>query len=134
VPFLLEFRRVARINAKTKDDEKRASLDVTSSWVQLQQNPGAWTCHLRSEGELVREFRFAVASDGTLVSHAEESADPPLRFPTGVVMMEVSFGTPAKFDHGFSADAIEKGSWFGRPWSKGAAKMLGSLTGAKTKA
>jgi hypothetical protein len=131
-PYRLEFRKVVRLVAKTPDDEKRASLG--SDTVQLQKNPGAWTCHLRSAGELVREFRFQVAADGTLVRHPEEDAEPRLNFPKGTVMAEVSVGTPAQFDHTFSTDAIKKGSWFGRPWSKAASKMLGSLTGAKTKA
>jgi hypothetical protein len=97
-------------------------------FVVMNRNPGDWVCQYRSEGELVREFRFKVNAEGWLAPHPEQSGPNALNFPPGATLLEQKFGAP-KLNHAFSAAGVQAEAFFGRPWSKAPATqaMLKSL-------
>jgi hypothetical protein len=80
--------------------------------------PGAWACDLRSDGQVLRSFRFQVSAKGrVLPSAAQGAAGFPLLHPD---VVHVDMRIPAK-GHGetrFRPQAIRKSMRYGMPWPK----------------
>ena len=119
VQMTLRFKHVGRVAFSSPDRARLFAGDV-ADWVQLNKNPGDWKCEYRSGGEVAREFRFRVAADGTLLPHGEQSpGTAALNLDPGQVMVGIRFPSGGKFDAAnvYSADAMRRHSFFGRPWT-----------------
>jgi len=112
----------------------RGAGGVTTSAHELATNPGQYMCALRFRGETVREFRFAVAPNGDIVAHAEQSGPGAVMLTPGMTLIDTRFPNPTLWEHGVSPAAIRAGSFAGRPWRTAAsvATMLGALPSANT--
>jgi hypothetical protein len=97
--------------------------------IYLTEHAGAWSCQLRDQGTVLREWKFTVDAKGDVVRHAEQAGwplHPNMRF------VETTF-SKAAWDEVFNPDAIKKSVMFGRPWSNPASLkgMFDALPPAK---
>lgn len=101
----------------------------TDALVFLGDHPGDWSCDVRSEGEVLRTFRFSVDAAGIVVPHALE-ADPgfPPLLP-GLHVCDVRLPAASARDAAIDPDAIRAGFQYGTPWAVPAAvaDMLAAL-------
>lgn len=98
----------------------------------LGEHPGLWSCDLRSEGNVLRTFRFQVDAAGRVAAHAEESGAGAMRVLPGLHLIDVRLPTPNAIDAAVDPAAIRRASQYGRAWTSGAAvaEMLGALPAA----
>jgi hypothetical protein len=97
--------------------------------VFLGEHPGLWSCAVRSEGQVLRTFRFVVGDDGRIVPHAEETGAGAMRMIPGLHLVDVRLPSPSPMDAAIDPAAIRRASQYGRPWSspEGVREMLGAL-------
>ena len=101
----------------------------TAETVFLGQYPGLWSCDLRSEGNVLRTFRFTADAQGRVVPHAEQSGPGALRMLPGLALIDVRLPSPNTIDTIVDPAAIRRASQFGRAWTQPDAvrEMLGAL-------
>ncbi|MBX7194126.1 MAG: hypothetical protein K1X94_18880 [Sandaracinaceae bacterium] len=109
-----------------------ASAGWSGPPVFLGDHPGLWSCDMRSEGVVLRTFRFQVDAQGQIVAHAAETAPGMPRMIDGLHMVDVRFPATNPRDAFFDPAAIRAGYQYGIPWSSPAAvaEMLGALPAA----
>ncbi len=97
--------------------------------VFLGEHPGTWSCDVRSNGAVVRTFRFEVDADGRIVAHAIEAAQGAPAMIGGLHLVDVRIPSPSPRDVAVDPAAIRAGWQYGTPWLVPAsvAEMLGAL-------
>jgi hypothetical protein len=123
----------------------RARLDVQNLWwgqrlasdgngyalgdvVFLGEHPGLWSCDMRSEGAVLRTFRFVVDASGRVAPHALETSPGAPPMTSGLHVVDVRFPSPGTRDAFFEPGAIRAGYQYGTPWPSAAvAEMLAAL-------
>lgn len=100
--------------------------------VFLGDHPGAWSCDVRSDGAVLRTFRFVVDADGRIAAHAIEAAPGAPRMLNGLHLVDVRLPSPSTHDVAIDPAAIRAGWQHGTPWLVPAAvaEMLGALPAA----
>ncbi len=89
------------------------------NWMYLVDHPGKRSLKIRIAGDVVRELRFSVLSNGQIQPHPEQNptAQGFLNLGPGRFFAETYFPNPNTFDIRFNPDAIRDGSLYGRPWT-----------------
>jgi hypothetical protein len=82
----------------------------------LGDHPGLWSCDLRSEGAVLRTFRFTADAAGRIVPHPEQTGPSALRLVPGTSLIDVRLPTPNPIDVAVDPAAIRRGAQYGRPW------------------
>jgi len=103
-----------------------------SSVVFLGEHPGLWSCDVRSEGNVLRTFRFDVDADGRVASHPVESGPGAPGMLFGLHLIDVRLPSPSARDAAIDPVRIRAGWHYGTPWSVPAAvaDMLSALPAA----
>ncbi len=96
----------------------KAETVANANWMWLVDHPGKWSLKIRVAGEVVRDLRFTVLSNGHIQRHTEQDAAVAgsLNLGPGRYFVETYFPDPNAFDVRFDPDAIREGMLFGRPW------------------
>jgi hypothetical protein len=104
----------------------------TTNVVFLGEHPGLWSCDVRSEGNVLRTFRFDVDAQGRVMPHALEAAPATPRMLNGLHIVDVRIPSPSPRDAAFDPAPIRAGWQFGTPWAVPAAvaEMLRALPAA----
>lgn len=104
-----------------------------TSIVFLGEHPGDWSCDVRSEGNVLRTFRFTVDASGYIVAHGTEgSAGMPAMLP-GLHIADVRLPASGGIDDAIDPAAIRAGFQYGTPWLPASAvtEMLAALPAAR---
>lgn len=110
-----------------------ASAGFSGEPVFLGDHPGLWSCDMRSEGAVLRTFRFRVDADGRIAPHAAE-ADPALpRLLPGEHLVDVRIPGASPRDAYLEPASIRAGYLYGVPWPSvpAIAEMLAALPPAR---
>lgn len=104
----------------------------TANVVFLGDHPGRWSCDVRSDGAVLRTFRFEVDAQGRIAAHPVESGPGAPRMLNGLHLVDVRIPSPSPRDASFDPAPIRAGWHYGTPWSVPAsvAEMLGALPAA----
>lgn len=123
----------------------RARLDMMSLWwgprvegasagwegepVFLGEHPGLWSCDMRSDGAVLRTFRFMVDAQGNVVAHGLEASPATPRMIERLHVIDVRFPVASPRDAFFDPAAIRAGFQYGTPWADPSAvsEMLAAL-------
>ncbi len=103
-----------------------------SNLVFLGEHPGLWSCDVRSEGAVLRTFRFVVDADGRVASHPVEGAQGMPGMLNGLHVVDVRLPAASPRDVAIDPAAIRAGMQYGTPWPAPAAvsEMLAALPAA----
>lgn len=96
--------------------------------MNLDQNPGEWSCDWRYEGATLRTFEFTVA-DGEIVAHPEEANGLSLRPTVHLARTIVPADSP--LDERLVPAAVRAGAFHGRPWTTDAARETAAAMPSK---
>lgn len=104
----------------------------TTNVVFLGDHPGLWSCDVRSNGAVLRTFRFQVGADGLVAAHGVESGPGAPGMLGGLHLVDVRLPSPSARDTAIDPAAIRAGWQYGTPWSVPAAvaEMLAALPAA----
>lgn len=80
----------------------------------LGDNPGAWSCVVRLEGTVVRQFDFEVGADGMIVGDAWNTGKNAVRLRSNTVA--VAMTVPKGIDPRVRPAAMKGSFNFGLPW------------------
>jgi hypothetical protein len=84
----------------------------------LGVHPGDWSCDLRWQGNVARQFRFHVTAEGRIAPHpAQASKDAPAVLD-GLSLIDTRIPTDSSLDQRINPDAIRAGMRYGQPWPK----------------
>ena len=89
----------------------------SDGWVALIDHPGKWVVKVYLEGQMFREWRFTVNSQGMIEKHPEQDQSNPgaLKFDPFKVFVNTYYPNPEDFDEQFDPAAIKAGSFYSRP-------------------
>ena len=109
-----------------------ASAGWSGPPVFLGDHPGLWSCDMRSEGVVLRTFRFEVDGQGQIVAHPVESGPGMPRLIERLHVVDVRFPASNPRDAFFEPAAIRASYQYGVPWPVPAAvsEMLAALPAA----
>jgi hypothetical protein len=104
----------------TREEAKAATnsdMDPADTRV-LAELPGAWSCDVRSDGQVLRTLRFEVTKEGRVAPHPAQSAPGAPRLLPSVAMVELILPKQNSFDERVRPDAIKASDRYGLPWPR----------------
>ncbi len=106
-----------------------ASAGWSGEPVFLGDHPGLWSCDMRSDGAVLRTFRFMVDAQGSIVAHSLEAAAGTPRMIERLHVVDVRFPATNPRDAFFEPASIRASFQYGTPWADPTAvsEMLGAL-------
>lgn len=114
----------------------RAVPGASAGWsgppVFLGDHPGLWSCDMRSDGVVLRTFRFQVDAEGLIVAHPVEAGAGMPRLVERLHVVDVRFPASNPRDAFFEPATIRAGYQYGIPWpsSDAVTEMLAALPAA----
>lgn len=93
----------------------------TTNYRFLADHAGAWSCDLRMDGQVLRNFAFTVNADGRIATHAEQTGAQAYKQLGGLSLIEVRIPSPSPGDEYVDPAAIRGAFQFGQPRRQAAA-------------
>jgi hypothetical protein len=100
------------------NEEEFERLTTGGEYRFLAAMPGAWSCDLRYQGSVIRQFSFHVNDRGRIQPSAAQGAPGFPRLPPGVVHIDMRLPAKNNFDTRVRPDAIARSMPYGMPWPK----------------
>jgi hypothetical protein len=106
------------MEARNWNDKEFKRLTSEGGYRLLADMAGDWSCDLRHQGSVIRQFSFQVNDRGRILQSAAQSAPGFPRLVTGVAHVDMRLPAKNSFDTRVRPGAIAKSMPYGMPWPK----------------
>lgn len=92
---------------------KNGPANVSNTFYNISENPGKYVVRFLTAGDLVREWTFEIAADGSFVQHPAQST---FSMRPGAYFLEATFPAQNNGEFFFDPAAVKNSVAYGRKW------------------